>query len=235
MLTRRVLAELVGTALLLIAVVGSGIAAQRLSPDDSGLQLFENAAVTAVALIAIILAVGAVSGAHLNPLVTVADRAFGGLTTREAGAYCGAQVTGAVIGTVIANLMFELPAVELSERSRSGAGVWLAEVVATFGLLLVVFGVARSGRSSFAPFAVGAWIGGAYFFTSSTSFANPAVTIARALTDTFAGIRPASVPGFVVAQGTGAALAGAVVRILYPQIAAVAPNVIVPHHDEGAR
>ncbi len=235
MLTRRVLAELVGTALLLIAVVGSGIAAQRLSPDDTGLQLFENAAATAVALIAIILAVGAVSGAHLNPLVTVADRAFGGLTTREAGAYCGAQVTGAVIGTVIANLMFELPAVELSERSRSGAGVWLAEVVATFGLLLVVFGVARSGRSSFAPFAVGAWIGGAYFFTSSTSFANPAVTIARALTDTFAGIRPASVPGFVVAQGTGAALAVAVVRILYPQIAAVAPNVIVPHHDEGAR
>jgi len=234
-LTRRVLAELVGTALLLIAVVGSGIAAQRLSPDDTGLQLFENAAATAVALIAIILAVGAVSGAHLNPLVTVADRAFGGLTTREAGAYCGAQVTGAVIGTVIANLMFELPAVELSERSRSGSGVWLAEVVATFGLLLVVFGVARSGRSSFAPFAVGAWIGGAYFFTSSTSFANPAVTIARALTDTFAGIRPASVPGFVVAQGTGAALAVAVVRILYPQIAAVAPNVIVPHHDEGAR
>jgi len=232
LLTRRVVAELVGTALLLIAVVGSGIAAQRLSPGDTGLQLLENAAATAAALIAIILAVGAVSGAHLNPLVTLADRAFGGLTTREAGAYCGAQVAGAVLGTIVANLMFELPAVEISERSRSGGGLWLAEVVATFGLLLVVFGVARSGRSSFAPFAVGTWIGGAYFFTSSTSFANPAVTVGRALTDTFAGIAPASAPAFVVAQVGGAALAIVVVRILYPQIAAVAANVIVPHDNQ---
>jgi glycerol uptake facilitator-like aquaporin len=232
LLTRRVVAELVGTALLLIAVVGSGIAAQRLSPEDTGLQLLENAAATAVALIAIILAVGAVSGAHLNPLVTLADRALGGLTTRDAGAYCGAQVAGAVLGTVVANLMFELPAVEISDRSRSGGGVWLAEVVATFGLLLVVFGVARSGRSSFAPLAVGAWIGGAYFFTSSTSFANPAVTVGRALTDTFAGIAPASAPAFVVAQVGGAALAIVVVRILYPQIAAVAANVIVPHDNQ---
>ncbi|HUF85445.1 MAG TPA: aquaporin, partial [Acidimicrobiia bacterium] len=182
MLTRRVVAELVGTALLLIAVVGSGIAAQRLSPGDTGLQLLENAAATAVALVAIIFAVGAVSGAHLNPLVTLADRALGGITTREAGAYCAAQVVGAVLGTVIANLMFELPALEISDRSRSGSGLWLAEVVATFGLLLVVFGVARSGRAALAPFAVGAWIGGAYFFTSSTSFANPAVTVGRALT-----------------------------------------------------
>jgi len=232
LLTRRVVAELVGTALLLIAVVGSGIAAQRLSPDDTGLQLLENATATAVALVAIILAVGAVSGAHLNPLVTLADRAFGGLTTREAGAYCGAQVAGAVLGTVVANVMFDLPAVEISERARSGGGLWLAEVVATFGLLLVVFGVARSGRIGFAPFAVGAWIGGAYFFTSSTSFANPAVTVGRALTDTFAGIEPASVPAFVVAQVAGAALAIVVVRILYPQIAAAASNVIVPHESE---
>jgi glycerol uptake facilitator-like aquaporin len=232
LLTRRVVAELVGTALLLIAVVGSGIAAQRLSPGDTGLQLLENAAATAAALIAIILAVGAVSGAHLNPLVTLADRAFGGLTTREAGAYCGAQVAGAVLGTIVANLMFELPALEISQRARSGGGLWLAEVVATFGLLLVVFGVARSGRSSFAPFAVGAWIGGAYFFTSSTSFANPAVTVGRGLTDTFTGIAPASIPTFVVAQLVGAALAIAVVRVLYPQIAAAAPDVVVPHDQE---
>jgi len=232
LLTRRVVAELVGTALLLIAVVGSGTAAQRLSPEDTGLQLLENAAATAVALIAIILAVGAVSGAHLNPLVTLADRALGGLTTRDAGAYCGAQVAGAVLGTVVANLMFELPAVEISDRSRGGGGVWLAEVVATFGLLLVVFGVARSGRSSFAPFAVGAWIGGAYFFTSSTSFANPAVTVGRVLTDTFTGIAPSSAPAFVVAQVGGAVLAIVVVRILYPQIAAVAADVIVPHDNQ---
>jgi glycerol uptake facilitator-like aquaporin len=232
LLTRRVVAELVGTALLLIAVVGSGTAAQRLSPEDTGLQLLENAAATAVALIALILAVGAVSGAHLNPLVTLADRALGGLTTRDAGAYCGAQVAGAVLGTVVANLMFELPAVEISDRSRGGGGVWLAAVVATFGLLLVVFGVARSGRSSFAPFAVGAWIGGAYFFTSSTSFANPAVTVGRVLTDTFTGIAPSSAPAFVVAQVGGAVLAIVVVRILYPQIAAVAADVIVPHDNQ---
>jgi arsenate reductase len=232
LLTRRVVAELVGTALLLIAVVGSGIAAQRLSPEDTGLQLLENAAATAVALIAIILAVGAVSGAHLNPLVTLADRALGGLTTRDAGAYCGAQIAGAVLGTVVANLMFELPAVEISDHSRSGGGVWLAEGVATFGLLLVVFGVARSGRSSLAPLAVGAWIGGAYFFTSSTSFANPAVTVGRVLTDTFTGIAPSSAPAFVVAQMGGAVLAIVVVRILYPQIAAVAADVIVPHDNQ---
>jgi glycerol uptake facilitator-like aquaporin len=232
LLTRRVVAEFVGTTLLLIAVVGSGIAAQRLSPDDTGLQLLENAAATAVALVAIILAVGAVSGAHLNPLVTLADRALGGIGSREAGAYCAAQVAGAVLGTVVANLMFELPAVEWSEQARDGGGLWLAEVVATFGLLLVIFGVTRSGRSALAPFAVGAWIGGAYFFTSSTSFANPAVTIGRALTDTFAGIAPASVPAFLVAQCGGAVLAIVVVRVLYPKIAVTAPDVIVPHETQ---
>lgn len=232
LLTRRIVAELVGTALLLIAVVGSGIAAQRLSPGNSGLQLFENAVATAVALVAIILAVGAVSGAHLNPLVTLADRALGGISSAEAGAYCGAQVAGAVLGTVVANLMFELSAVEWSQRARSGSGVWLAEVVATFGLLLVVFGVARAGRASLAPFAVGAWIGGAYFFTSSTSFANPAVTIGRTLTDTFAGIEPASVAPFLVAQMAGAVLAVVVVRFLYPEIEAAASDVIVPHQTQ---
>jgi glycerol uptake facilitator-like aquaporin len=228
-LARRALAELLGTALLLIAVVGSGIAAERLSPGDTGLQLLENAAATAAALVAIILAVGPVSGAHLNPVVTLADRAFGGMDSRTAAVYIGAQVTGAVTGTVVANLMFELPAVEWSTTSRSGGGLWLAEVVATFGLLLVVFGVVRSGRSSAAPFAVGAYIGGAYFFTSSTSFANPAVTVARTLSDTFAGIEPSSVPAFVLAQLAGAALAVGAIRTLYPTITAVAEEVVVPH------
>jgi len=229
LLTRRVVAELVGTALLLVAVVGSGIAAQRLSPGDTGLQLLENAIATAAALAAIILAVGAVSGAHLNPVVTLADRFFGGLTTREAGAYIGAQVAGAVLGTIIANLMFELPAIEFAQRTRSGSGLWLGEVVATFGLLLVIFGLARAGRLTLAPFAVAGWIAGAYFATSSTSFANPAVTIGRSLTDTFTGIDPSSVPAFVVFQVVGAVLAVVVVRVLYPTVANVAADVIVPH------
>ena len=216
MLARRALAELVGTAFLVAAVIGSGIAAERLSPGDTGLQLLENAVATAAVLVAVILAVGPVSGAHLNPVVTVADRLFGGVDTTTAGAYIGAQVAGGALGAVVANLMFDLPAVEWSTTGRSGSGVWLAEVVATLGLLLVVFGVVRSGRASVAPFAVGAYIGGAYFFTSSTSFANPAVTVARTLSDTFAGIEPASAPAFVLAQLGGGALAFAVVRTLYP-------------------
>ncbi|CAN5712135.1 MIP/aquaporin family protein [soil metagenome] len=232
-LARRALAELLGTALLLIAVVGSGIAAASLSPDDVGLQLFENAAATAAALVAIILAVGPVSGAHLNPVVTLADRAFGGLDTRSAAVYVGAQIVGGLIGTVVANRMFSLPPVELSTTVRSGGGLWLAEVVATFGLILVIFGVVRSGRTTAAPFAVGAYIGGAYFFTASTSFANPAVTIARTLSDTFAGIAPASAPAFVAAQLVGAVLAVAAVRVLYPAIAEVAPEVVVPHEPIG--
>jgi arsenate reductase len=222
-------AEFLGTALLLIAVVGSGIAAASLSPDDTGLALLENAAATAGALVAIILAVGPVSGAHINPVVTLADRIFGGLDTRDAVAYIGAQLVGGAVGTVLANLMFSLPAVELSTTSRSGGGLWLAEVVATFGLLLVVFGVVRSGRATVAPFAVGAYIGGAYFFTASTSFANPAVTVARTLSDTFAGIAPASAPAFVAAQIVGTALAVGAVRLLYPAIAEVASDVVVPH------
>ncbi len=232
-LARRALAELLGTALLLIAVVGSGIAAASLSPDDVGLQLFENAVATAAALVAIILALGPVSGAHLNPVVTLADRAFGGLDTRTAAVYIGAQLVGGLLGTVVANLMFSLPPVELSTTVRSGGGLWLAEVVATFGLLLVIFGVVRSGRTSAAPFAVGAYIGGAYFFTASTSFANPAVTVARTLSDTFAGIAPASAPAFVVAQVVGAALAVATVRMLYPAIADVAADIVVPRDPIG--
>jgi len=224
-LGRRALAEGLGTGLLVVAVVGSGIAAERLSPGDTGLQLLENAAATAAALVAIILALGAVSGAHLNPVVTLADRLGGGLSTLDAGAYVGAQVAGGVLGAIIANLMYSLPAVELSTHARTGGGLWLSEVVATFGLLLVILGVVRSGRASAVPFAVGAYIGGAYFFTSSTSFANPAVTVARALTDTFAGVAWRSVPAFLVAQVVGAALAVVAARALYPQAAfAVHPN-----------
>ena len=233
-LPRKALAEFVGTAFLLIAVIGSGIAAQRLSPNDTGLELFENAAATAAALVAIILAVGPVSGAHLNPAVTLADRVFGGLTNVETAVYVAAQVAGAVIGTIIANLMFSLPAVELSTKHRSDSGLWLAEVVATLGLLLVVFGVARSGRVSVAPFAVGAYIGGAYFFTSSTSFANPAVAAARTLSNTFAGIAWRSAPAFVGAQVGGALVAVLLIRILYPPIETAAPAVVLPHEEVRA-
>jgi len=232
LLTRRALAELVGSALLLIAVIGSGIAAERLSPGDTGLQLLENAAATAVALVAIILAVGAVSGAHLNPVVTLVDRLLGGLDTTTAAAYVGAQLVGASAGAVVANLMFDLPAIDWSTTERSGGGLWLGEVIATLGLVLVVFGTVRSGRTSAVPFAVGAYIGGAYFFTSSTSFANPAVTIGRMFSDTFAGIDPSSVPAFVVFQVVGSVVALVLVRALYPGIDRDLPDLIVDHHDE---
>lgn len=225
-LARRALAEALGTALLVVAVIGSGIAASRLSPGDIGLQLFENAAATAAALVAIILALGPVSGAHLNPVVTLVDRAFGGVTSSEASVYVGAQLAGGAIGAVAANAMFSLPLIELSTRSRDTGGLRLSEIIATFGLLLVIFGVVRSGRSAATPLAVGAYIGAAYFFTSSTSFANPAVTVARTLSNTFAGIDPASVPAFVAAQLVGAALALVTIRALYPDIADVAPQVI---------
>lgn len=228
-LARRALAECIGTAFLLAAVVGSGIAAQRLSPGDAGLQLLESAAATAAALVAIILAVGPVSGAHLNPVVTLADRVFGGLSSSEAVVYVAAQALGAVGGAVAANLMFDLPAVELATTVRGSGGVWLGEVVATLGLLLVIFGGVRSGRASAVPFAVGGYIGAAYFFTSSTSVANPAAAAARTLSDTFAGIRPSSAPAFVAAQLAGAALAVAVVRALYPDVADDAADVVVPH------
>ena len=228
-LGRRLLGEFLGTALLVAAVVGSGIAAVRLSPGNTGLELFENAAATAGALVAIILAVGPVSGAHLNPVVTLADRLVGGVTTRASAGYIAAQLSGGWIGAVLANLMFSRAALELSTKTRSGGGLWLAEVVATFGLILVVFGVTRSGRSSAAPFAVGAYIGGAYFFTASTSFANPAVTFARMFSDTFAGIRPSSVPAFVLAQLVGGAPAVAAVLVLYPNVSDGADSVVLPH------
>lgn len=215
-LARRLVAEALGTGLLLIAIIGSGIMASRLSPGEVGLQLLENAAATAAALIGLILVFGAVSGAHFNPVVTLVDRAFGGITTRDAGLYIAAQVVGACLGTMLANLMFDLPAIELSTKTRSSGALWLSEVIATVGLLLVIHGCVRSGRANAVAFAVGIWIGGAYWFTSSTSFANPAVTIGRTLSNTFAGIEPSSAPMFIVMQLIGAGLAYGLIRFLYP-------------------
>ena len=215
-LARRLLAEALGTGLLVMAVIGSGIMASRLSPDDVGLELLENAAATAGALVALIWMLGAVSGAHLNPVVTIIDRAFGGIRTREVAPYIAAQVIGGCLGAVVANLMFDLPAIDPSSTVRSSGALWLSEVVATAGLLLVINGCVRSGRANVVAVAVGVWIGGAYFFTSSTSFANPAVTIARTLSDTFAGIAPASAPMFIAMQIVGAAVAFGLIRVLFP-------------------
>ena len=215
-LTRRLVAEGIGTGFLVIAVIGSGIMAGRSSPHDVGLELLENATATAAALIGLILIFGAVSGAHLNPVVTLVDRAFGGITTRDSGLYIAAQVAGGCVGAMLANLMFELPAVELSTKTRSSPALWLSEIIATVGLLLVIHGCVRSGRAGVVAFAVGIWIGGAYWFTSSTSFANPAVTIARTLSDTFTGIKPSSAPMFILMQLVGAAVAYGLIRLLYP-------------------
>jgi glycerol uptake facilitator-like aquaporin len=220
-LARRAAAELVGTGMLVAVVVGSGIMASRLSPGDTGLELLENSLASAAGLAVIILVVGPVSGAHLNPVISVADWALGrrsetGLTGRDLTAYLAAQVTGAIGGAVLANLMFALPAATASATNRSAPHLWLGEAAATAGLVLVVFALARSGRSRLAPAAVGAYIGAAYWWTSSTSFANPAVTVGRAFTGTFAGIAPGSVPGFIAAQAVGAAAGAALVLVLYP-------------------
>jgi arsenate reductase len=214
-LARKVVAEALGTAFLVAIVVGSGIFAQRLSPGDVGLQLLENSVATGAGLAALILTFGAVSGAHFNPAVSLADRLLGGISSRELAAYVPAQVVGGCVGAVVANVMFELPAVTVSTHQRSSGALWLSEVVATLGLLLVIFGVVRSGRAAAVPAAVGGYIAAAYWFTSSTSFANPAVTIGRTLTDTFAGIEPSSAPAFVVAQVAAALLAVALIRFLF--------------------
>ena len=198
-----------------MAVVGSGIAAVRLSPNDVGLQLLVNSVVTGAALVALILALQPVS-ASFNPVVTLVERALGLIDSREAVVLTSAQVTGGLVGAVLANLMFDLDAVSLSTHVRSGAGIWLGELVATLGLVLVVFGSLRAGRGETVAFAVGGYIAAAYWFTSSTSFANPAVTVARMLSDTFAGIAPSSVPMFVVMQLLGGAVALALVSILLP-------------------
>ena len=215
-LIRRLAAEALGTAMLIVAVVGSGIMASRLSSGDLGLQLLENSAATAGALIGLILMFGAVSGAHFNPVVSLLDRMLGTTTTRDTALYVVAQVAGGCAGSVLVNVMFGLAAFQLSTKTRSSGGIWLSEVVATATLLLLIQGCVRTGRAKTVPFAVGAWIGGAYWFTASTSFANPAVTVARTLSDTFAGIAPASAPMFIVMQLVGAVIAFGLVRLFYP-------------------
>ena len=223
-LARKGFAELVGSALLAATVVGSGIAAQRLSPDQIGLQLLENALITGGVLVALILALGPVSAAF-NPVVTVAERLLGAITTKAAAVFIAAQIVGCSLGVMLANLMFELPAINLSQHHRSTGALWLGEVVATFGLLVVIFGVVRSGRTGHIAYAVGGYITAAYWFTSSTSFANPAISIARSLSDTFAGIAPSSVPMFVVMQLLGGALALGAVLVLYPQPGELADDI----------
>jgi arsenate reductase len=230
---RRLTAEFVGTAFLLAAVVGSGIMAESLS-TDVGLQLLQNAFATAGVLTALILTFGAVSGAHFNPAVTITDRVFGGIDTPTAVWYVIAQVLGGIVGVMIANVMFDLDAVAWSTKDRSAGNLVFAEVVATLGLLLVIFGIVRSRRTSVVAFAVGGYIAGAYYFTSSTSFANPAVTVARMFSDTFAGIEPASAPLFVAAQLAAVGVAIALIRVVWPDIAEVADEVLVPHDPEPA-
>lgn len=230
-LTRKAFAELLGSAVLAATVVGSGIAAQRLSPNDTGLQLLENALITGAVLVALILALGPVSAAF-NPVVTLAELAFGAITTRATAVFIAAQVIGCSLGVVVANRMFGLTAVNVSQHSRSTSALWLGEVVATFGLLVVIFGVVRAGRASHVAYAVGGYITAAYWFTSSTSFANPAITVGRTLSDTFAGIAPASVPMFVLMQIIGATLAVGAVLVLYPNAAQIADDLT--HLDKNA-
>ena len=231
-LRRRLLAECVGTLLLVTVVVGSGIAAQRLSPGDVGLQLLQNSTATVLGLTVLILLLGPVSGAHLNPVVSVVDWALGrrrgtGLSGGDALGYAAAQTVGAVAGALLADVMFAEP-VALATTERDDWHLWVGEVVATAGLVALVLGLARTGRGVLAAPAVGAYIGAAYWFTSSTSFANPAVTVGRAFSDTFAGIAPASVPGFVAAQVLGAAVGVLLARALYPDVAGAAGHVVVP-------
>lgn len=235
-LWRRLVAEFTGTALLVTVVVGSGIAASRLSPSDVGLQLLENSTVTAFGLAALILTFGPVSGAHFNPVVTGVDwflsrRTPGGLALRDVVPYLVVQTAGAVGGAILADVMFDVDAVQWSTHDRSDAHLLVGEVVATAGLILLIFSLARSGKANLSAPAVGAYIGAAYWFTSSTSFANPAVTVGRAFTNTFAGIEPSSVPGFIGAQIVGAVLGLGVLLALYPHASLHAEDVVVPHES----
>jgi arsenate reductase len=233
-LPRRLLAELLGSAFLAALVIGSGIAAQQLSPNDIGLELFENAAATAAGLYAIILMFGPVSGGHFNPVVSFVDAHFGGISWRDALAYLPAQVIGCIVGAITANAMFSLSAISISTHHRATPAHLLGEVVATLGLMLVIFALARTKRSTVIPAAVGAYIGAAYFFTSSASFANPAISIGRLLSNTFAGIAPASVAAYIVAQALGGAAATLVLRTLYPDVTpADAATVLLPHEQGG--
>ena len=229
LLARQALAEFLGSAGLVAVVIGSGIAAQRLSPADTGLQLLENALVTGAGLAALILAFGPASGGHFNPVVSLADRVFGGISNKQLVTYLPAQLAGGVLGAVLANLMFSLDAVSISTHHRSSGGLWLSEALATFGLVVLIFGLVRSRRVAVAPFAVGAYITAAYWWSSSTSFANPMIDVARMLSNSFAGIAPSSVPMFVVMQLVGGAVAVVVVQVLYPTASEVATDVVVPH------
>jgi arsenate reductase len=238
-LWRRLAAEWLGSALLTAVVVGSGIAAQRLTPGDVGLQLLYNAGATAAGLFAIILMFGPVSGAHLNPVVSFVDAALGGLGWRDALIYLPAQVAGCVSGAVLANVMFNRAAVSISTHHRASGAHFVSEIVATAGLLVVILALARTGRGSTAPAAVGAYIGAAYWFTSSTSFANPAITVGRMFSNSFAGIAPSSAPSFIAAQIVGGVLGLAIIKLLYPSITPTeASEVVMPHltdrNDTGA-
>ena len=233
-LGRRLLAELVGTALLVAVVVGSGIAAQQLSPDDVGLQLLENSTATVLGLAVLILMLGPVSGAHFNPVVSGADWLLGrrrgtGMSGTDLAAYAVAQTTGALAGAVLANTMFDLAPLQISTHDRITVGHLVGEIVATAGLVALIFTLARTGRAALSAGAVGAYIGAAYWFTSSTSFANPAVTVGRVLSNTFAGIAPGSVAGYVGAQVVGAGVGLALVLALYPDAADSVDDVVVPH------
>jgi glycerol uptake facilitator-like aquaporin len=227
-LSRRLAAEFLGTAFLVAAVVGSGIMGERLAGGNVAIALLANTIATGAALVFLILTFGPISGAHFNPAVTLVDAMEGGIAWLDAGAYALAQFLGAVGGAMAADVMFRLSPISLSHHSRSGVARMFSEFVATFGLLCVIWGCSRL-RSGMVPFAVGAYITAAYWFTSSTSFANPAVTIARALSDTFAGISPADVPGFVVAQICGAIAATLLFRWLVPSLPSTAEAVVVPH------
>jgi glycerol uptake facilitator-like aquaporin len=234
-IARRLLAELLGSAFLAALVIGSGIAAQTLSPNDIGLELFENATATAAGLFAIILMFGPVSGGHFNPVVSLADAAFGGLPWRDALAYIPTQGAGCVLGAVAANGMFALGALTISTHHRASPPHLLSEAIATAGLVLVIFSLARTRRSHVTPAAVGVYIGAAYFFTSSASFANPAISIGRIFSNTFAGIAPASVPTFILAQLAGGALGVLTIKVLYPGVTpAEAADVLLPHTKHPA-
>jgi glycerol uptake facilitator-like aquaporin len=221
-LWRRLVAEFVGSGLLAAVVIGSGIAATTLSPHALGLELFENAAATGTGLYVLIVTFAPVSGAHLNPIVSLVDATYRRLPWLDAALYCGAQILGCASGAVLANLMFSHPAISLSTRIRATPAHDLSEVVATAGLIVVIFALARSGRSHLAPAAVGSYIAAAYFFTSSTSFANPAIVVGRMFSNTFAGIAPSSAPAFIVAELLGGCVGVALLRTLFPEVATAA-------------
>lgn len=237
-LWRRAVAELLGTCLLVSIVVGSGIAAEQLSPGDVGLQLLQNSTATVFGLTVLILMLGPVSGAHFNPVVSLADwllgrRSGAGLTLPEVGVYVAAQVAGGIGGSILANAMFDV-STSISAKERLTGGHVLGEIVATAGLILLIFALARTSRGVLAAPAVGAYIGAAYWFTSSTSFANPAVTVGRIFSDTFAGIAPGSVPGFILAQLAGAAVGMGLLLVLFPSAGRSADDVVIPHHADKA-